>query len=89
VGGGAAPARGTRAALDRPPGGTTDGLYWTGDDYAAGRVWPRERTAWNAGSVLLANAALTGNRPTRTIFAGTTLPHGLDPNTDPTTDCCA
>jgi hypothetical protein len=65
-----------------------DGLYWTGYDYAAGRVWPRELTSWTAGSVLLANAALTGDHPTRTIFAGTTLPHGLDPDTAPATDCC-
>jgi hypothetical protein len=68
---------------------TGDGLYWTGYDYAAGRVWPRELTAWTAASVLLANAALTGDRPTRTVFGGTDLPRGLDPDTDPATDCCA
>jgi hypothetical protein len=68
---------------------TPDGLYWTGYDVAAGRVWPRERTAWTAGSVLLATAALTGHAPTRTVFGGTTLPRGLDPDTPPATDHCA
>ncbi|MEO3751000.1 prenyltransferase [Streptomyces sp. B6B3] len=63
-----------------------DGLYWTGYVYADDTVWPRERTTWTAGSVLLAAAALTGHRPTRAVFDPTALPRGLD--RDPARDCC-
>ncbi|MGP4110553.1 prenyltransferase [Streptomyces sp. 4N509B] len=62
---------------------TPEGRYWTGFDYAAGRVWPRELTTWTAGAVLLARAVLAGHTPTRVVFDGATLPRGLD------TDCCA
>ncbi|RBM18967.1 prenyltransferase [Streptomyces sp. PT12] len=59
-----------------------DGLYWTGYVYADDAIWPAERTTWTAGAVLLAVAALTGHGPTRTVFGGTGLPPGLEP------DCC-
>jgi hypothetical protein len=46
-------------------------------------IWPRELTTWTAGSLLLAVAALGGHEATCTVFSGTHLPTGLDP------DCCA
>jgi hypothetical protein len=61
---------------------TPDGLYWTGYVFADDAVWPAERTAWTAGAVLLAVAALTGDDPTRAVFGGDLLPRGLEP------DCC-
>lgn len=63
-----------------------DGLYWTGYVYADDALWPRERTSWTAGAVLLAAAALGGDPATRTVFCGDVLPAGLDPDC---ADCCA
>ncbi|MDT3398698.1 prenyltransferase [Streptomyces sp. B1866] len=59
-----------------------DGMYWTGYDYHNARVWPRERTAWTAASLLLAVAALGGDEATVAVFSGDRLPRGLD------ADCC-
>ncbi|MEV4426661.1 prenyltransferase [Streptomyces sp. R-07] len=65
-----------------------NGMYWTGyvfegdtDDDKA--VWPEEQTAWTAGSLVLAVAALGGEEATVAVFGGERLPSGLDP------DCCA
>lgn len=60
-----------------------DGLYWTGYVYADRTIWPRERTAWTAGSVLLAVAALTGEPATEAVFGGAGLPRGLESG-----ECC-
>nr|WP_030726435.1 prenyltransferase [Streptomyces sp. NRRL F-2890] len=60
-----------------------DGLYWTGYVYADEAIWPRERTAWTAGSVLLAVAALTGDEATGAVFGGAGLPRGLEAE-----ECC-
>ncbi|MGW8376387.1 prenyltransferase [Streptomyces sp. ODS28] len=59
-----------------------DGMYWTGYVFEDGAVWPEERTAWTAGSLLLAVAALGGDEPTVRVFSGEDLPEGLSP------DCC-
>ncbi|MEU9608207.1 prenyltransferase/squalene oxidase repeat-containing protein [Streptomyces sp. NPDC048057] len=59
-----------------------DGMYWTGYVFEDEAVWPRERTTWTAGSLLLAVAALGGDEPTCTVFAPDRLPTGLGP------DCC-
>ncbi|GAA1901570.1 prenyltransferase [Streptomyces sodiiphilus] len=59
-----------------------DGLYWTGYVFADKAVWPEELTAWTAGAVLLAVAALNGDEPTCAVFGGAELPRGLEP------DCC-
>lgn len=59
-----------------------DGMYWTGYVFDDDAVWPVERTAWTAGSLLLAVAALGGDDATGQVFAGEELPTGLDP------DCC-
>lgn len=59
-----------------------DGMYWTGYVFEDDAIWPEERTAWTAGSLLLAVAALGGDEPTVQVFAGNTLPEGLTP------DCC-
>jgi hypothetical protein len=58
------------------------GLYWTGYVFEDDAVWPRELTAWTAGSLLLAVAALGGHEPTCTVFSADRLPRGLD------ADCC-
>nr|WP_206324234.1 prenyltransferase/squalene oxidase repeat-containing protein [Streptomyces sp. HNM0574] len=59
-----------------------DGMYWTGHVFDEDVVWPRERTTWTAGSLLLAVAALGGDEATVQVFSGDRLPVGLPP------DCC-
>ncbi|WP_181767033.1 prenyltransferase/squalene oxidase repeat-containing protein [Streptomyces albidus (ex Kaewkla and Franco 2022)] len=59
-----------------------DGLYWTGYVFEDDAIWPEELTAWTAGSLLLAVAALGGDEPTVQVFGGESLPEGLPP------DCC-
>ncbi|WP_235865104.1 prenyltransferase [Streptomyces cacaoi] len=59
-----------------------DGMYWTGYVFEDDAVWPRERTAWTAGSLLLAVAALGGDEATVQVFGTAALPQGLAP------DCC-
>ncbi|MFJ9913391.1 prenyltransferase [Actinacidiphila glaucinigra] len=70
-----------------------DGMYWTGyvfeGDAQAGTepsVWPRERTTWTAGALLLAVAALGGDEATTAVFGGDRLPLGLVPDA---AGCCA
>jgi hypothetical protein len=59
-----------------------DGLYWTGYVFDDDAFWPAERTAWTAGALLLAVAALGGDEATVAVFGGRELPVGLPP------DCC-
>ena len=59
-----------------------DGLYWTGYVFEDDAVWPVERTAWTAGAVLLAVAALGGHEATTAVFGAERLPAGLAPG------CC-
>ncbi|MFF4605243.1 prenyltransferase/squalene oxidase repeat-containing protein [Streptomyces sp. NPDC001339] len=59
-----------------------DGMYWTGYVFDDDAIWPPERTAWTAGSLLLAVAAVGGDEATTSVFGGERLPTGLDP------DCC-
>ncbi|EST37198.1 prenyltransferase-like family protein [Streptomycetaceae bacterium MP113-05] len=59
-----------------------NGMYWTGYVFEDDAVWPREQTAWTAGSVLLAVAALGGDPATTAVFGAEDLPAGLSP------DCC-
>jgi hypothetical protein len=61
-----------------------DGLYWTGYVYDDAAVWPAERTAWTAGAVLLAVAALGGDEATTAVFGAERLPNGLAPGCCPT-----
>jgi MMP endo-(1,4)-3-O-methyl-alpha-D-mannosidase len=59
------------------------GMYWTGYVFDGDRAfWPAEATAWTAGSLLLAVAALGGDEATTAVFGGQRLPEGLAP------DCC-
>lgn len=46
----------------------TDGSYWTGRNYATDTIWPRERTTWTTGAVLLATAATHNHEPTLITF---------------------
>ncbi|CAM5430046.1 hypothetical protein STANM309S_02975 [Streptomyces tanashiensis] len=55
-----------------------NGMYWTGyvfegETEADRAVWPEEQTAWTAGSLLLAVAALGGEEATVAVFAGDRL----------------
>ena len=59
------------------------GLYWTGYVFEDEAVWPEELTAWTAGSLLLAVAALGGDEATCAVVSGDRLPRGLD------ADCCS
>jgi hypothetical protein len=47
----------------------TDGSYWTGYQYANKVIWPRERTTWTAGAILLATAAVNGEAATHAVFS--------------------
>ncbi len=49
-----------------------DGMYWTGANHPGIDIWPREKTTWSAGSVLLAADAIGGG-PTAALFRGTAL----------------
>lgn len=46
-----------------------DGLYWTGMNHPGGELWPREKTTWSAGSVLLAADKLFGTGATSGFFS--------------------
>jgi GH15 family glucan-1,4-alpha-glucosidase len=61
---------------------SADGDYWTGYVYADDTVWPRERTTWTSGSVLLALAMLAGDPATVAVFGGTELPDVAAPACD-------
>ena len=60
-----------------------DGMYWTGYVYEADKdgnppgIWPQEKTAWTAGALLLALAALAEEKATVAVFGGAGLPEGL------------
>jgi hypothetical protein len=54
-----------------------DGMYWTGYVFEDETVWPRERTTWTAGALLLAVAALGGDEATTAVFGADHLPVGL------------
>jgi hypothetical protein len=64
-----------------------DGLYWTGYVFEDDAVWPRERTTWTAGALLLAVAALGGDEPTVAVFGGERLPQGLRAAQDACAEC--
>lgn len=46
----------------------SDGSYWTGYQFANRVIWPRERTTWTAGAILLASAALRDDPATHVAF---------------------
>jgi hypothetical protein len=60
-----------------------DGMYWTGYAFkpdADGNqpdYWPQEKTAWTAGSLLLALAVLAEEKATVAVFGGDGLPEGV------------
>ncbi|WP_328611683.1 prenyltransferase [Amycolatopsis sp. NBC_00345] len=45
-----------------------DGSYWTGHNYDTDTIWPRERTTWTAGAILLAQSAIHGSPPALAVF---------------------
>lgn len=46
----------------------TDGGYWTGFNFRDQVIWPREKTTWTAGAILLAADALTEYTPAAQLF---------------------
>jgi hypothetical protein len=46
----------------------SDGGYWTGYNFRDQVIWPKEKTTWTAGAVLLAADALTGYSPAAKLF---------------------
>lgn len=48
----------------------SDGAYWTGLDYEAGRRWPVELSTWTSGTVILAADALSRTTPASGLFRG-------------------
>ncbi|RYZ83514.1 MAG: prenyltransferase, partial [Moraxellaceae bacterium] len=45
-----------------------DGGYWTGYNFRDNVIWPREKTTWTAGVILLAADALTEHSAAATLF---------------------
>jgi hypothetical protein len=45
-----------------------DGGYWTGYNFRDKVIWPREKTTWTAGVILLAADALTEHSAASTLF---------------------
>lgn len=46
----------------------SDGGYWTGYNFRDQVIWPKEKTTWTAGAILLAADALTGYSPAAKLF---------------------
>lgn len=50
-----------------------DGGYWTGYNFRDQVIWPREKTTWTAGAILLAADALTEHTGAATLFLQSAL----------------
>ena len=50
-----------------------DGGYWTGYNFRDGVIWPREKTTWTCGAILLAADALTEHTGAATLFLQSAL----------------
>lgn len=48
----------------------SDGGYWTGYNFRDQVIWPREKTTWTAGAILLAADALTEYTAAARLFTG-------------------
>jgi hypothetical protein len=79
------PDRAVRVLADIQHLRAEDGMYWTGYVFEGDKdLWPRERTTWTAGALLLAVAALGGDAATAAVFGAAGLPEGLTV----TPECC-
>ncbi len=56
-----------------------DGGYWTGFNFRDQVIWPREKTTWTTGAILLAADALTEHTGAARLFISSSLPYN---NTD-------
>lgn len=56
-----------------------DGGYWTGFNFRDQVIWPREKTTWTAGAILLAADALTEHTGAARLFISSSLTYD---NTD-------
>jgi hypothetical protein len=64
-----------------------DGSYWTGVVYPELKHFPGgERTTYTAATIVLADDALWGERPTSGLFRGEGLPVPFETDDDPTDD---
>lgn len=45
-----------------------DGGYWTGYNFRDAVIWPREKTTWTAGAILLATDAITQHTAAANLF---------------------
>jgi hypothetical protein len=50
-----------------------DGGYWTGYNFRDEVIWPREKTSWTAGAILLAADALTEHTGAANLFLASAL----------------
>lgn len=50
-----------------------DGGYWTGYNFRDDVIWPREKTTWTAGAILLAADALTEHTGAAKLFLASAL----------------
>jgi hypothetical protein len=50
-----------------------DGGYWTGYNFRDQVIWPREKTTWTAGAILLAADAITEHTGAATLFLASAL----------------
>jgi hypothetical protein len=50
-----------------------DGGYWTGYNFRDDVIWPREKTTWTTGAILLAADALTEHTGAARLFIQSTL----------------
>lgn len=55
----------------------SDGGFWTGYQYAENTVWPKEKTTWTAGAILLAADALTQHTGAANLFLHSELSQSL------------
>ncbi|MEN0038184.1 MAG: prenyltransferase [Cellvibrio sp.] len=62
-----------------------DGGYWTGYNFRDQVIWPREKTTWTAGAILLAADALTEHTGAAKLFLQPTLDN-LDQSLPATTE---
>ncbi len=53
-----------------------DGGYWTGFNFRDQVIWPREKTTWTAGAILLAADALTQHTAAANLFLQSALAPG-------------
>ena len=57
----------------------SDGIWWTGYQFAEKLFWPEEKPTWTAGAIILAIDALTGHTPAANLFLRSAKPCSSNP----------